>query len=305
MFACDAVGRTSPASAWRRKSRSLAEWTMGNLVNRRDVWGSYLPVRRRAEKVRGDGTTFIDKTRTAPAKSRRGEVLLTEHRVALHYGGADGAIIGLHTTGPDNRCRWGAIEVDNHGGGEERARANLRAMLHWRDTLLALDFDPTLTDSDGNGGYHLRMFFEEPVPAPRLFLFLSELVSDHRAIGLTNAPELFPKQSSLPPGGYGNWLRLYGRHHTRDHWTRVFNGSDWAEGEEAVDLLLLARPDSPGQIPTPAAKPAIVPAAASRPRPLARRRPQRPRSGFAVPGRRPRRGRLRGVGPRRHGPARR
>lgn len=247
----------STAAAWNRRADALAGWTMANLVNRVDVWGAYLPERLRETKARADGTTFIDKTRTAPAVKHRGRVTLTEAIVAAHYRGEDGCLIGLHATGQDNRCRWGAIDVDRHEGDGADAWANLRAMLHWRDKLLGMGFDPTLTESNGDGGYHLRILFDTPVPAPRLYVFLQDLIADHGAIGLATKPETFPKQPALPAGKYGNWLRLFGRHHSRDHWTRLCVGSEWVEGADAADLLLEWRPDSPDLIPPPTEAPAV------------------------------------------------
>jgi hypothetical protein len=59
------------------------------------------------------------------------------------------------------------------------------------------------------------------VPAERLYHFLRGLVADHGRLGMAAPPELFPKQPRLRPRpdgspGFGNWLRLPGRHHTRD-----------------------------------------------------------------------------------------
>ena len=95
------------------------------------------------------------------------------------------------------------------------------------------------------------------MPTPRLYVFLKELTSDYHAVGLPAAPETFPKQPIILPGKYGNWLRLFGRHHTRDHWTRVFDGSRWAEGADAIDLLLQWHPDSPDLIPPPTSRPTV------------------------------------------------
>jgi hypothetical protein len=93
-----------------------------------------------------------------------------------------------------------------------------------------------------------------PAPTPRLFWFLRELVSNHANYGLSTRPEIFPKQSRLNPkpdgrGAYGNWVRLPGRHHTREHWARVWNGSEWIEGERAIDFLLSIQGDPVSLVP--------------------------------------------------------
>jgi hypothetical protein len=76
------------------------------------------------------------------------------------------------------------------------------------------------------------------VATPRLYAWLQRLTDDYRALGLTARPETFPKQERIPPGKFGNWLRLPGRHHTRDHWSRVWKGREWLAGAEAVEELL-------------------------------------------------------------------
>jgi hypothetical protein len=51
---------------------------------------------------------------------------------------------------------------------------------------------------------------------------------------------MFPKQPSIGRG-YGNWLRLFGRHHTLDHWSRFFRRGQWLEGGAAVRSILSLR----------------------------------------------------------------
>jgi hypothetical protein len=70
------------------------------------------------------------------------------------------------------------------------------------------------------------------------------LVRDHRKYGLTAPPETFPKQPNILPGQYGNWLRIPGRHHSREHWSRVWNGSQWLDGKPAI-LHILSLTGSP------------------------------------------------------------
>src|SRR5262249_29574180 len=68
---------------------------------------------------------------------------------------------------------------------------------------------------------------------------------------LPNPPETFPKQPRIEC--YGNWLRVPGRHHTRDHWSKVWNGNRWLEGHQAIDFMLSLHGESPGLIPGAAA----------------------------------------------------
>ena len=45
--------------------------------------------------------------------------------------------------------------------------------------------------------------------------------------------------------GFGNWLRLLGRHHTRAHWTRVYDLEQgaWLDSTQAIKYILGYRPD--------------------------------------------------------------
>ena len=77
-----------------------------------------------------------------------------------------------------------------------------------------------------------------------------EFVQDYAARGLAQAPEVFPKQPDVnAQRRYGNWARLPGRHHTRDHWTKVWDGTRWLEDQAAVDAILSVTGDLPDLIP--------------------------------------------------------
>jgi hypothetical protein len=222
------------AGAWDARAPELAAWTWRLLLNRTDVWGRY-----------GSSGTY-----TAPAVSLRGKVFLTEADTARHFRGAWRAdILGLHTTSPDNLSRWLAIDIDQHGAGGSDPEANLTAALAWHDRVRALGFRPVLTTSNGAGGFHLRVIFREPIATPRAHAFACWLVRDHARHGLTAAPETFPKQALIKPGGCGNWLRLPGRHHKRDHWSQLWDGALWLDGAAAVAWLLSVAGDNPGLIP--------------------------------------------------------
>ena len=54
-------------------------------------------------------------------------------------------------------------------------------------------------------------------------------------------PEVYPKQYRLTGKRCGNWLRWPGKHHKRDAWSRVWDGSRWLEGSPAVEHMLNLR----------------------------------------------------------------
>src|SRR5262249_43389837 len=77
------------------------------------------------------------------------------------------------------------------------------------------------------------------------------LTRDHGRLGFGRPPEQFPKQADVRRcrKGFGNWLRLPGRHHKREHWSRVWDGQGWLEGAQAVAFMLAMEGDPPGLVP--------------------------------------------------------
>jgi hypothetical protein len=265
----------TPGVAWAARSRELARWAWERLVNRTDVWGGYTPVGDREKVItRPDGSTYkLGATLTRPALRDRGRVSLTEAVLARHFRATSPAdVVGLHTTSPENTSRWGTVETDWHGPESTGPETNWRATRALYDRLVARHFRPLLTDSNGKGGFHLDVLLAEAVPTPRMFHFLRGLVKDHASLGLPCPPECFPKQPQLRPregggGRCGNWVRVVGRHHTREHWSRVWDGERWLAGGEAIGFILSLTGDPAWLIP-PAPGPALtVPqAAVARPR---------------------------------------
>jgi hypothetical protein len=242
--------RQDVPAAWSRRAQEYADWVMRCLVNRDDIYGRYVALADRA-KLNGNSLTM-------PSRERRGLEFLTRDIVVRHaQATAPEHVIGLHTTSQQNTSRWGAIEIDWHEEGEAppETRAKLwAAALHWFNILTGLGFFVLLIDSNGRGGYHIWFLFESSVSTPELYAFLRTLVSDYQQLGLEKCPEIFPKQASIKPGGNGqgqcgNWLRIFGRHHTSDHYSKVWDGAAWLEGDQAIDFILSIPRASPDLLP--------------------------------------------------------
>jgi hypothetical protein len=223
------------------------------LANRIDAWGAYRPLAERGQEyTASDGTRKkLGNSYTAPRHQYdRNKVLLSREVLVQHFRGESPEhIIGLHATGPDKLSRWGALDIDLHDQSTVSLETNLGAALAWYDRLRSLGFTPLLSDSNGKGGFHLLTIFNRAVSTLRTFAFLQWLVGDYARHGLTARPETFPKQPAILPGRFGNWLRLPGRHHSRPHWSKVWNGSRWLEGEAAVAYLLQLQGSPPDLIP--------------------------------------------------------
>ena len=83
--------------------------------------------------------------------------------------------------------------------------------------------------------------FQRPMATKSVFHFVQRLISNYQTLGLDREPDVFPRSATSHQGG---WLRLPGRHHTKPHFTRVWNDEPWAEdkiwleGHEAIDRIL-------------------------------------------------------------------
>jgi hypothetical protein len=229
------------ASDWSDRATELAEWVMTHMVNRTDVWGRY--VRRK-----GDEATQVV---TVPFRDERGKVFLDVDSLRKHFRTRQpSGQLGLHSASSDLTSRWLAIDVDRHDPDDEwsvTAEGNLAAVRGWHQVLAAQGLDPLLMDSNGIGGFHMLVVFAEPMSTRSVHEFGARLVADYQRRGLDQKPEVFPDKPTWDH--YGDWLRLPGRHHTRPHYTRVWNDepyaeSPWLVGHEAIDRILATRPAS-------------------------------------------------------------
>jgi hypothetical protein len=217
------------ARGWRVHAADVATAYDERLVNRRDVWGAYLPLERRRE-----GSTY-----TAPGKALRGAVHLDARRLRRHvWAETHGHLVGVHSTSAEDTSSWGGFDLDAHGPVESSYRhaltlaaGTLAAQLHAAGAV------PLVEDSNGAGGYHIWMYFNQPAPTAEVYAWLDALAERVR-ITLGVAVETYPKQASVR-GKFGNWLRLPGCHHTKPHWSRVVRiGESWRSGKDAVRALL-------------------------------------------------------------------
>ena len=218
--------------AWNRYADQLSQWAMERMVVRSDAYLGYY------RKANGDRDAAKRDGLVTPA-------VLRSHFTALDVGN----LIGLYTTNLENECRWLAIDLDRHKEhSDEVAKRNTEFVKQIFDALTGLGFHPLLIDTNGRGGFHIFMFFDQPLPAKLVRSFGRWLVKDWEASQLASEPEVFPKQDSIK-GEYGNGVRLPGLHHTFRHYSRVWDGKVWASGEKAIELILAAMGDSINLIP--------------------------------------------------------
>lgn len=232
------------AEEWERYSDRLAEWAMERLVNRRDVWSQY------TLKNGEIGVVML------PIKERRvkGAQMVTDNKLRRHFAGHQpNHLIGLHSISDHSTCKWFAIDVDLHNesvvDADEIAASNFTAALTWASRLRESGMDPLLMDSNGVGGYHVWVLLDKEYPLADTFDFVSEARDDFADFGLPRKPEVFPPKREVKEDDLPYTLRLPGRHHTRRHYSRVWNfdalgENEWLEGGEAIEMMLAAIPSS-------------------------------------------------------------
>jgi len=234
-----------PGKEWRDASERLTLWTNDRLVNRTDVYRGYkLPHNRFLGELITYTKPFLEEAREFGS--------LTRIIVDGHYRGDDpGGLVGLHAISIDNTSRWFVINVDQqNANGAILADANANAAFGWHEELQQLEFRPLLLDANGVGGYHVLVCLSDEVPSQTVHAFVSEVVNNFAEYSLTQAPEVYPSEPDVNPHRpYGSWWRLPGKHHTREFWTKVWDGSRWLENQEAIEAILSVTGDSPDLIP--------------------------------------------------------
>ena len=202
----------SPEQEWEAHIGRAAKW-VERWVRRWDAYGEYYP----------DG-------RQQTAKD-----FLSKHRLFGHFAGW-GNRIGLHVSSPDGMGCQCIIDIDAHDAAQPE---NLPVALAVAEWALTVGVRPILEDSNGRGGYHLRLWLDRDRPIAQLRAFGNWLLRDHPG------HEVFPKQDRQT--NYGHYVRLPGKHHKRAHWSRFwdFESSRW----EGAGFLLACQPQSTQAVP--------------------------------------------------------
>ncbi len=224
------------ANVWKNAAPTLAEWAFSQLVNRTDRYGVYDE----------EGPKNFPKSGTVPGA-------LTVQRLTQHFAGtAREHTVGLHSLGTDSMGRWAAWDIDAHDGQPCDPAANERYAKFLYAKLTALGFLVLLYSSNGKGGYHAWVLFDQPVPGDLLHSFAVWAVSDCKDFGVADV-EANPKQKAITEDTpFGNWLRLPGRHYKRDYWPQAWNGSGWMSPAETVEYMFQLFGQDPALIPAAA-----------------------------------------------------
>ena len=265
-------------NAWQDQAKKLAEHAVRHLLNRNDGMGAY-----------GDSAPYTRKITQEISEARTEEI---QRLIVSHFAGRK--IGGIHTNSAfdaDGKwtARFGCIDLDlkaEHPYKEMRRQRNHEFAVMVQHRLAALGIQSVVEDSNGRGGYHIWFWLTGPIDVARLYAFLQSLVADAEEHGFerqfqrvdadgnglihpngkpnygSDLPETFPKQDTPTGEGFGNWMRLPGKHHTYDHWSRIWGDGEWLTIEDSVDAWLSLPAADVALIPElPADEPEAAPVA--------------------------------------------
>lgn len=233
----------SEHEAWTSRAKDLAAYVWKHHVVRTDRWGCHGPP--------GDDGRVRKWIYPGKEQAKKPLYPLTEWLIRKHFEHPKNAwnCVGLLPISTDDMCKWGAIDIDMHDESKDDPTANLNAALHYFEKLSGLGFNPLLTESNGKGGYHLRVILSEPIKCNRMFHFMRGIVAKFKDFGFIQAPETFPKQSTIEGKKTGNMLRLFGMHPKTKKYLKVYNGEAWLEGKPAIDFILTHTGDDTSLVP--------------------------------------------------------
>lgn len=227
-----ATGLGLEGQAWIARAGELADWMFERAIVRTDCFVAYQPVWVPGSNTVRTSTVHEELTRDRLVRHFRGYA--SEERVAVH-------VVAPH----DQSCKVTILDIDAHGPDDDPgANWNFARVVARRAMERGLEV--LLLDSNGAGGFHVWALHRRPITCRESHLFGKWLIHDWQAHGLRKAPESMPKRPALGGKGYGSTIRLPGRHHKRDHWTRVWDRETedreggFLRGEAAVTAILAA-----------------------------------------------------------------
>lgn len=114
---------------------------------------------------------------------------------------------GIYPLGQDGLTAWIAADLDNHDGKAD-PKADLLKIL---EVARSLEIPLQVFNSNSGAGFHIYLFFEQPIAAQKARLLLLTIIA--RAEVKSNGQggsfdAVFPKQDRLEPGDSGNLIAL-------------------------------------------------------------------------------------------------
>lgn len=226
------INTTNTHAAWIQHADDLAAW-----VERIQIRDDYAQWIRFKDKQKKDGWRCLKQKEHPLAMKLRG-----------HFSGHD--TLGMYTTHPKRQtCKFFGLDIDAHEGQDVDVVANWLFALRCYNELRAMGLHPMLEDSNGKGGYHVWVLFDNEVFATHLYA-LGCWLRKYTPNGV--CVEAFPKQPTIMEIGYGNQMRLPGKHHKSAHWSGIYDAptQTMVYDMKAIQLILACPLSKADNIPS-------------------------------------------------------
>jgi len=173
---------------------------------------------------------------------------ITDDDLAEHLDGL--ASYGVYVIRPsDQTDKYVVFDLDTH---DETAAAFLRTGLEGVVNPVLFDLRCLLQESSGSKGIHVWLFLSEPLPARQVRAWVEGTFLPYwRAVQPNTPIEVFPKQDTVEPGGYGNLVKLpLGVHAVSGKKSELDRVQGWAGSiDEVVPLDSRLVPEAPPVAP--------------------------------------------------------
>lgn len=219
--------------AWREQAHVLADWAIANVIVRIDCYVAY-------RRIPTANVTLVEPRTIRDHLSRD---LLVRH----FRGDSHEERLAVHIVCPiTGRCKATIIDIDAHDPDDD-PDANWAFAREVERRAMGRCVETIVFDSNGAGGYHVWALHRQPIPCAESYRFGKWLIDGWSRHGLRTEPESFPKSPGLTGKGFGQTIRLPGRHPRRPHFTAVWDGvtddriAGFRRGAAAVQAILETR----------------------------------------------------------------
>jgi hypothetical protein len=161
--------------------------------------------------------------------------VLTDDVIQKHLNGEQ--TIGLYQIIPEqNTLKWAVVDIDLDKPVYTAPNFNLDDWLpklleqtRYVEEIFEEKGIPFYTEFSGYKGYHVWVFFKEPVSSEVIYTGLREMMNGIKELGNIHL-ELFPKQAKVEKGGSGNLVKgPNGKHLTSGKYSHFTNINDFGE----------------------------------------------------------------------------
>lgn len=204
-------------------SQPFIDFVKSNMVSRRDVYavqktnGDYYPV-----KVQLLNSDF--------EKHLKGEIT-----------------VGLYQLAQDNTIKWFVFDIDvkkEYVGEFQIHEAALKKQVSALKNKINSFGIETQIEFSGRRGYHLWGFFQEPMLASSIRLFLQAIVKEVGIVNKALDVEIFPKQTEIGNDGYGSLVKLpCGVHQLSGNYSRLMDDNFNEMPPESITSVSLIEKD--------------------------------------------------------------